>query len=112
MAFKQNKDFAYFVRQTFGLRVEWLGTKPVRLRAWPQGTSWQGWYAQGKTKDAAYLNLICVMCSIPAMRANNPGINEASIAKECRERAEAEGYTVDYGFGSPIASPARPVEAE
>lgn len=60
------KDFAYYIRQKMGISVQWLGTRPIRLRAWPRGTHWQGWYAQGKTKEEAYENLVRFICDIPA----------------------------------------------
>ncbi len=57
-------DFAKAVRDMCGVSVQSLGTRPIRLQAYPRGTNWQGWYAQGRTRQEAYENLVRVLCGI------------------------------------------------
>ncbi|MEW5804927.1 MAG: hypothetical protein AB1847_22810 [bacterium] len=89
------KDFAWHVRDMFGITVSGLGTKPVRLRAWPRGTNWQGWYAVGKTKEEAYENLVRVLCNIPASHLQ--GQADYLIAKARQKAAESAGETGNKG---------------
>ena len=79
--------FCAGVRREFGVRVQWLGTRPVRLRAWPIGTDWQGWYASGSTAVEAYERLVHVLCGIPAHGSANPRAEGRAIIRRLKNQA-------------------------